>query len=140
MIRTVAALLVAVTLIGCADDDPVASGLEALPSSCALLTVRPNVDAELVSDEFLLEGAEVTQARKTPKRLVAAINNPHSVNASFDQYKQTVKEAGYAIVGQDNEGFEAELYLRRGAFLGAIQIRTSRCPEATVVFVNLVRT
>ena len=98
------------------------------------------MDASLVPDHFLLEGAEVTKAQSTKKRLTAAINNPHGVTESFNLYKGRAKTAGYQIVGLDNEGFEAEIYLRKGTQLGAIQIRTSRCPEATVTFVNLLET
>lgn len=89
---------------------------------------------------FLLEDAQVTKVERTKERLTAAINNPHSVNESFTLYKEEVTDLGYDLVGQDNEGFEAELYLRKGKELGAVQIRSSRCDDATIVFVNLVQT
>ena len=116
------------------------SSTDAIPEECGLPTPDADVDAALVPDHFLLEGAEVTKAQRTKERLTVAINNPHGVTESFDQYKGRMKTAGYQLVGLDNEGFEAEIYLRKGKQLGAIQIRTSRCPEATVTFVNLLET
>ena len=111
-----------------------------MPAKCGLPTPGPNVRAELVPSGFMLDGAVVFKAQKTKKRLTVAINNPHSVNESYLEYKKIVRQSDYTLVGEDNEGFEAELYLKKGSELGAIQIRVSRCPEATVVFLNFVRT
>ena len=111
-----------------------------VPAKCGLPTPGPNVKAELVPSEFMMDGGVVFKAQKTKDRLTAAINNPHSVNESYLEYKKIVRQTDYALVGEDNEGFEAEIYLKKGDELGAIQIRVSRCPEATVVFLNFVRT
>ncbi len=136
--RVAAALLIAVAVAACDDDGgPPRAGI---PRSCGLPTVDPGVKADLVPEGFLLEDAEVTKVERTKERLTAAINNPHSVNESFTLYKEEVEDLGYDLVGQDNEGFEAELYLRKGKELGAVQIRSSRCEDATIVFVNLVQT
>lgn len=112
----------------------------AIPKKCALPTPDPGVRASLVPPGFLLEDMEVAKAHKTKERLSIALNNPRSVNESFALLKASAREAGFKIVGEDNEGFEAEIYLKDGNRLGAIQIRGSRCPEATVVFLNIVRT
>lgn len=90
--------------------------------------------------EFLVDGVEVAKVLVTKKRVSAALNNPRSVNESFEAYGKAARAAGFEVVGKDNEGFEAEIYLKKGTDLGAIQIRTSRCPEASVVFVNIVQT
>jgi hypothetical protein len=112
----------------------------AVPAECGLPTPDADVDTTVVPSEFLLADAEVTKARETRRRLTVAVNNPHSVADSFLQYKKIMRTSEYAIVGEDNEGFEAEIYLKKGDELGAVQIRSSRCPEATVVFLNFVRT
>lgn len=124
------------SLASCDSDD----GTTAIPEECGLPTPDRNVDAGLVPSGFLLANAEVTKARKTKERLTIAVNNPHSVAESFVQYKRIMRNSDYAIVGEDNEGFEAEVYLKKGSELGAIQIRSSRCPDATVVFLNFVQT
>jgi hypothetical protein len=115
-------------------------GASAVPAECGLPTPDPDVQADLAPAGFLLSGSEVTKARETKRRLTVAVNNPHSVADSFLQYKKIMRNGDYAIVGEDNEGFEAEIYLKKGSELGAIQIRASRCPDATVVFLNFVRT
>ena len=111
-----------------------------MPAECGLPTPDPEVDAKLVPAEFLLADAVVTNAEKTKERLTIALNNPHSVEESFVEYKKIMRNSDYSIVGEDNEGFEAEIYLKKGSELGAIQIRSSRCPDATVVFLNFVQT
>lgn len=111
-----------------------------VPAKCGLPTPRPGVRADLVPEEFMMDGAVVFKAQKTKDRLTAALNNPHSVNESYIEYKKIVRQSDFALVGEDNEGFEAELYMKKGNELGAVQIRVSQCPEATVVFLNFVRT
>lgn len=64
------------------------------------------------------------------------MNVPLSVQEAFDFYRKAVKEAGYESISVDNEGFEAELYLRRKKHLAAIQIRTSTCEDRAIVFIN----
>ena len=51
-------------------------------------------------------------------------------------YRAAIKEAGYEAINIDNEGFEAEMYLRRKNKLAAIQIRTSTCDDRSIVFIN----
>lgn len=136
MTRLVAAAALLGTLVSCDSN----GGAATVPAECGLPTPDPGVKAELVPDGFLLADAEVTKARETSERLTIAINNPHSVDESFLEYKRIMRNSDYAIVGEDNEGFEAEIYLKKGSELGAVQIRSSRCPDATVVFLNFVRT
>ncbi len=124
----------------CSEESGGGNTTNRIPAKCALLSPEPGVDPSLVPEEFRPEGVEVVKAEKTKKRLVAAMNNPRSVNESFALYKTAAEDAGFEIVGQDNEGFEAEIYLRDGKVLGAVQIRGSRCPEATVVFLNVLET
>ena len=127
-----------VLLAGCDGDRPRAD--TAISKKCALPTPEPGVRAALVPPEFLLDGMEVVKAEKTKDRLSLALNNPRTVGESFTVLKAAARDAGFKLVGEDNEGFEAEIYLKKGDRLGAIQIRGSRCPEATVVFFNIVRT
>jgi hypothetical protein len=107
---------------------------------CGLFPIDPKADASVVPEPFLLEGMEVAKSIKNKKRLTVAMNNPRSVQESFPLFKRAVSDAGFELVGEDNEGFEAELYMRRGSTLGQIQIRMSPCPDATGVYLILVRT
>ena len=132
--RIACALLTAAVLLTACPDDNTGGNADAVPKACGLPTPELGVNASLVPTEFMLEGMEVVKAVKTKDRLSFALNNPRSVNESFDLLRPASKRAGYKIVGLDNEGFEAEIYLKQGDRLGAIQIRGSRCPDATVVF------
>jgi hypothetical protein len=107
---------------------------------CGLFPIDPKADASGIPESFLLEGVEVAKSIKGKKRLTVAMNNPRSVQESFPLYKEAVKDAGFELVGEDNEGFEAELYMRRGSQLGQIQIRSSPCPDATGVYLIIVQT
>jgi hypothetical protein len=64
---------------------------------------------------------------------------PLSVQEALPPYRKAVAEAGFDVVSEDNEGFEAEVYLKRGKRLGAIQIRRTLCDDVSVVFVNIVQ-
>lgn len=66
------------------------------------------------------------------------INIQLGVQDALEDYHSIVDDNGFEIIQEDNEGFEAEIYLRRKEQLAAIQIRRSQCDDASVVFVNLV--
>lgn len=127
-----------VALPACSDAE--GDGAQPFPPRCALPTPEPGTEASEVPRPFVLDGVEVVNVHQTKDRLTVALNNPRSVSSSFEAYKKAAKRAGFEVVGEDNEGFEAEVYLQRGDELGSIQIRTSRCSEVTVVFINIVRT
>ena len=125
-------------LPGCSEGaDP---GTGAFPPRCGLPTPEPGVETAAVPEAFLLDGVQAVKVHRTKERLSVALNNPRSVEASFDAFKKAVDRTGFESVGEDFEGFEAEIYIQKGAELGTIQIRTSRCSEASVAFINIVRT
>ncbi|HVF54070.1 MAG TPA: hypothetical protein VNC78_10790, partial [Actinomycetota bacterium] len=108
-------------------------------ATCGLPTPRPGVDGDAFPAPFLLEGeAEVVRVQKRNGGIVAAINIPYSVAEGFALYKEASEEAGFTIAGEDNEGFEAELYLRSKDELASVQVRRSICETASIVFLNIV--
>ncbi len=134
-----AALAAALVAGGCSERAPVDDD-QAIPAGCGLPTPDPGVDASIVAEVFLLGGdAEVTKTKKSKRGILAALNVPYSVSEAFSRYSDSVKEGGYEVVDDDFEGFEAELYLRKGDDLGAVQVRRSTCEEASIVFVNVVK-
>jgi hypothetical protein len=139
-LRPLLGVLVAATLVtgGCSERGP-ADDDRAIPARCGLPTPDRRVDSSVVADVFLLGGdAEVTKTKKSKRGILAALNVPYSVSEAFSRYSESVKEGGYEVVDDDFEGFEAELYLRKGDDLGAVQIRRSTCEQASIVFVNVV--
>ena len=111
---------------------------EGLSGSCGLPTPDP-VDQrqdELVPEALLPPGSEIAKSTAERGGFLSAVNVPLSVAEAFAFYRKAVTEAGYEAISIDNEGFEAELYLRRKDHLGAIQIRTSTCADRSIVFIN----
>jgi hypothetical protein len=135
----VAAVLTAALVAGgCSEETPVDD--QAIPARCGLPTPDPGADASVVAEAFLLGGdAEVTKTDKSKRGTIAALNVPYSVSDAFSRYSESVRQDGYQVVDDDFEGFEAEIYLRKGDDLGAVQIRRSTCDDASIVFVNVIK-
>jgi len=111
---------------------------EGLSGTCGLPPPDPADQRrdELVPENLLPEGSEIAKSAAERGGFITAVNVPLSVQGAFDFYKKAVKDAGYETISVDNEGFEAELYLRRSKHLAAIQIRTSKCEDRSIVFIN----
>lgn len=130
----VAALLVLLLAGSCRDGGAEPAG------GCGLPKPDPAADASLIPQELLLGGdAEVASAGHRKGGVTGVLNIRMSVQEALPIYKKAIARAGFELVGEDNEGFEAELYLKRGKQLGSLQIRTSVCTDAAVVFVNVVK-
>lgn len=115
------------------------SGGEDATDECGFPSSDPAARAELIPEELLLDGeAQVSSAGRRKGGVTAALRVQLSVQDALPLYKQAVTDAGFDIVGGDNEGFEAEVYIKKGKELGQVQIRRSLCADASVVFVNLV--
>lgn len=126
-----------VVLVSCGNDPPSRTDSPpGLSGTCGLPTPEPDRDEAVVPEIFLPEGAEVSNAQKERGGFLTAINVKLSVAEAFDYYKAAAKDGGYETINVDNEGFEAEMYLRRKNKLAAIQIRTSTCDDRSIVFIN----
>jgi hypothetical protein len=139
-VRVLVAAVLAAALVagGCSEEAPVDG--QAIPARCGLPTPDPGADASVVADAFLLGGdAKVTKTEKSKRGTIAALNVPYSVSDAFSRYSESVRQDGYQVVDDDFEGFEAEIYLRKGDDLGAVQIRRSTCDDASIVFVNVIK-
>ena len=135
--RVFTGLLLAAALSACSQG---AGGTpEAGPTNCGLLNVKPSVDPEQIPASLRLgETVEVATTEIKQGRLLAAMNVRMTVDESFAAYKKAVRETGLEILQEDNEGFEAELYVGDGKDLGSVVIRRSLCENAVVVYLNLV--
>lgn len=123
----------------CEAEQPTPQHPQAIPTACGLPTPVPGLNASLVPAVWVeAADGELTNAERDKGGFLAAVNVPASVNEAFEIYKRTVTAEGYEILSEDNEGFEAEIYLRDGRKIGAIQIRMSRCESASLVYVNVV--
>ena len=114
---------------------------EAFPPECGLPSPAPGVDASEVPEEFLLKGSQVRQVSDEKDLFVVALNVPLGVQEALDAYREKLAPPKFEIVSEDNEGFEAEMYLRRAedGNLMAVQIRRPGCAEASAVFVTVAK-
>lgn len=135
--KLVATLLVlAVAITACSEKR---DGREAgLSGTCGLRKIANDVDESRVGEEFLLEGVEIARTQDLKGRFIATVNAPYGVDEAYRRYQDQVKDAGWDIVSQETEGFEAEIYLSDARSLAAIQIRTSTCEGKVVVYVSVV--
>ena len=111
-----------------------------VPADCGVPAPDPASRPELIPAPFLLDGdAEVASAGRRRGGVTAVLSVDLSVQDALPLYRKAIARAGFEVVGEDNEGFEAEVYLKRGKRLGAIQIRRTLCDDVSVVFVNIVQ-
>lgn len=122
-------------MAGCDESQP-ADDPEGLSGTCGLPTPEPGRKESVVPEIFVPDGAEISRAQRERGGFITAINVPLSVAGALAFYEDAVDKGGYEVIQSDNEGFEAELYLRRGKKLAAIQIRMSTCDDRSIVFVN----
>lgn len=112
---------------------------EASPSACGFPEPSATADPSIVDSAFVVDGSVFIETSSGGGLIGAHLYMPLSVNDGYKRFMGILKDEGFKIVGRDNEGFEAEIYFRRGKALGAIQIRRSICDDATSVFLNLPR-
>ena len=129
-----------IVLTSCNGDSasPEQSGY-ATARDCGLPAAKATADPGLVPDEFLLDDpeVEVTETIKRRNRFIAALNVEGSVQDTFKAFKAALGRSAFDLLQEDNEGFEAELYLQRRDDFAVIQIRASNCDDASLVFLNL---
>ena len=134
-------LLVALCVFGACggDSNGGRKGSQGDGGRCGLPPAEESAKVELVPKEFILDdpAVEVAQTYQRRQRFVATLNVMGSVQESFTAYKASLDKSRFELLQEDNEGFEAELYLQRGADFGVIQIRSSKCDDASFVILNL---
>ncbi len=106
-------------------------------SECGLPKRDPKSDRSLIPAPLLLEGVQVAKTQVEQGRVIAALNAPYSVQEAYGRYKKALPRTEFDVLQEDNEGFEAELYLQSGKELGSMQIRSSTCEDAVIVYLNL---
>ena len=134
---TVAAALCLAGLVGCDPGDANEEG--AIPKRCGLPSPGPKVDPTRVPEQYLLDGtAIVRKVTEANDLFVVALNVPLTVNAAYGAYLDALAPPRYKLITKENEGFEAEIYLRdsKQENLMAVQIRQPQCVEAVSVYIT----
>jgi hypothetical protein len=138
-LRTLPASLALVATLTACSGGGGPEGPRALAGTCGFPKRTIQVDTSPLPESFIFEGVEVANFENKKKRLSAALNVPFGVQDALPLYREASREAGFELIQEDNEGFEAELYLRKGPDAAAVQIRGSQCRDAVRVYVTIVR-
>lgn len=135
--RSVAALVaVILTVAGCSDPEkPPDSGLS---GTCGLPKIRDNLEIDRIPDEFVIPGAEIARTQDVQGRFIATINVGSTVTQAYRAYREQLKDTDWKTVTEENEGFEAEIYLATDKQLAALQMRSSTCEGKIVVYASII--
>jgi hypothetical protein len=134
--RLAASILLLAILFACGDSSSSSTPAQDL---CRLPTPQGEIDLSLVPKGFIADGEkEFTQTEKRRGRLVAVLIMDGTIQSVLDAYRELVKGSDFDVLQEDNEGFEAELYLQKGrGDLAVVQIRETGCENQTLVLLNL---
>ena len=134
-----AGALILALFASCSDGGTASS--ELFPEACNLPSPPPGLDVSAVPELFVIDEAVVRNVAQEQDLLIVALNVPAGVEETFERYKAAFATEPFDQIGEDFEGFEAELYLReRGTgYLVALQVRRPNCNEASSVTINLNR-
>ena len=136
--RAAGVVLACCLLLASCNDDDGSAARTLQDQDCGFPVPTPGMPDTKVPKEFLIDGSRISFGQKVRGGFVTTIDIPYSVQDGLPIYRRAVAEAGFKIRSVDNEGFEAELYFERPEQLGAIQLRRSTCPDASLVYVNIV--
>ena len=122
---------------GCAGDDP--GGKASTSDVCRLPEPKDQIDISLVPRAFIPPSDhEFTQTEKRRGRLVVVLTLEGTIQSALEEYRSLVEGSGFDVLQEDNEGFEAELYLQRGrGDLAVVQIRATGCEGKTLILLNI---
>jgi hypothetical protein len=89
----------------------------------------------LPDDLPLIEGTELTDVTRRKGFLaVSGVIGDRSVDELYDPMVAKVRDSGFDVLAQENEGFEAEVYFsRRTDIAGIASLRRGPCPEQVTV-------
>lgn len=93
-------------------------------------------DLSKVPPELIL-GGEVRNVLPAGDLDTTLIAHEGTVKGLQDAYREAVARAGFEVVQEDYEGFEAELYLRSRDDLGLIQLRETGCEGVVLAYLRL---
>lgn len=91
-----------------------------------------------VPESLVLPGATVSRVIRFKDGVTFATTVKGDIRATLEAYKESAEADGFAVIGEDYEGIEAEVYLERGPAFAAVSITRSSCPDASLAHVRLV--
>ena len=130
--KTVLTLAVLLALsAGACSDGPAPPAAAKPDTNCGIPSATDKrFDPASVPAAFSLDGeGEIERVVESTDGYTAVVALPRSIEGAYEGYRETLPRAGYDIVGEDFEGFEAELYLRHTAGNASLQLRKTTCAD-----------
>lgn len=113
---------------------------ELFPAACRLPSPVAEVDVSKIPGGLLVdERSQVRSIERIDGLLVVAMNVPMSVTQAYEAYLDVLREPPYDLIGNENEGFEMEIYARdrNTGDLVAVQARNPGCAEAVSIYLQV---
>jgi hypothetical protein len=131
--------LVLVTLVGVAlsqgGDDGTETATSVTGEGCGLRPRDPALDPAELPDFARFEGVEIVALDDSRGSLTGAVNVPLSVAGLLAEMRERIDTGGYEVIHEDDEGFEAEIFIRGANDAGIVRIARSLCRDfSSMVF------
>jgi hypothetical protein len=98
---------------------------------------KPAADISALPDGIALEEfGTVVRARKRNGFVGAQAVADAAVDKLYAPLLDLLKDGGYEIIGEDNEGFEAEIFFTRATNSGSLILRRGDCAGATNIILT----
>ncbi len=136
-IAAAGALLVLVLALMRAGGTEAVAPPDDLSAECGAPTPAPEADRALVPEAFLPTTSAVVDTSRKNQSLNAALTVSLEIQGALEFYRDAVASEGYEVISEDNEGFEAELYIKRGGELGGVRIRPTLCSHVALIHITL---
>ncbi|MGH2698048.1 MAG: hypothetical protein ACRDJL_02450 [Actinomycetota bacterium] len=111
------------------------SDTEGLAQACEPLV--PAADLSVLPEGISLDDyGTVVRARKSNGFVGARAVAEDEVDELYTPLLNLLKDGGYEIVGEDNEGFEAEIFFTRDRNTGSLILRRGECEGETNIMLT----
>lgn len=129
LLITAASLFTAAAGAGCAGGSP-------SPTACGPLSsvVTDAVPAHLRLSDL----GQVSKVTADQPKVTVGLRANGTVDDRAEAVRGHFDKLGWTVVGYDNEGFEAEVFMVRGSDTGVAQVRDSHCPGLVDLDITVV--
>ena len=90
------------------------------------------------SQNLVLPGARLTHHRTTRSGVTLGLSAPVSIRTAYEDFRVLLSRSSYSLLVTDFEGFEAEIYFRKGSNIGVALLREGPC-ETTSISINITQ-
>ena len=129
-LRGLSAACVAVALVACGGDG---DGKSSDPQACSTEPVPSGELPEMPKNLSLEKYGTIVQASTRAGYVGAKAISETTVVELYPQLNRDILDGGYEIISGENEGFEAEVFFRKGRNTGTFLVREGPCKGQVTV-------